>query len=62
MSTSRKIIPFRILLRLFPRAIALLHRIVALRAKQWVARTDAAAPPAPTAPSQPELARRPAAV
>ena len=62
MSTSPKIIPFRILLRLFPRAIALLRRIVAARAAKWVARTEAAGPPAAAPAEQPELARDPAAV
>jgi hypothetical protein len=62
MSTSPKIIPFRVLLRLFPRAIALLHRIVAARAAKWVARTEAARPPAPPPASQPELARDSGAV
>jgi hypothetical protein len=62
MSTSPKIIPFRVLLRLFPRAIALLHRIVAARAAKWVARTEAARRPAPPPASQPELTRDSAAV
>lgn len=35
MSNSPKIIPFRILLRLVPRAAALLGRIIALRAAKW---------------------------
>jgi hypothetical protein len=62
MSTSPKIIPFRVLLRLFPRAIALLHRIIALRAAKWVARNEAPAPPAATPASQRDLARRSATV
>lgn len=62
-STSPKVIPFRILLRLFPRAIALLRRIVALRAAQWAARAETAgAPAAMPASQQQELARRPAAI
>jgi hypothetical protein len=62
MSTSPKIIPFRVLVRLFPRAIALLRRIVALRAAKWVARTEAAGAPAATPASPPEMSRRSAAV
>jgi Tfp pilus assembly protein PilO len=40
MSTSPKIIPFPILLRLFPRAVALLGRIIALRAAKWKTRSE----------------------
>lgn len=60
MSTSPKIIPFRVLLLLFPRAIALLRRIVALRAAQWVARNDASERSAARRASPPEPVRRPA--
>jgi hypothetical protein len=62
MTNSPKIIPFRVLLRLVPRAIALLRRIIALRAAKWVARTEPAEPSADQPASQSELARRTAAV
>jgi hypothetical protein len=36
MSTSPKIIPFRVLLRLVPRAIALMRRVIAARSTKRV--------------------------
>jgi len=45
MSNSPKIIPFRILLRLVPRAVALLGRIIAARAAKWETRAEPVASP-----------------
>jgi hypothetical protein len=59
MSSSPKIIPFRILLRLFPRAIALLRRIIAARAAKWVPRNSTPERPPATPEAQPELTRQP---